>query len=75
MPGILYRSDKAWYYREPQRAESAAADEVSYGTARKIPAIPTADSAYPMRQQLTDVTGDGRLDWVSGRPGLRGFSA
>lgn len=73
LPGILYRSDKAWYYREPQRAESAAADEVSYGTARKIPAIPTADSAYPMRQQLTDVTGDGRLDWVSGRPGLRGF--
>lgn len=73
LPGVLYRSDKAWYYREPQRADSAGGDEVSYGAAREIPAIPTPDSAYPVHQQLTDVTGDGRLDWVIGRPGLSGF--
>jgi hypothetical protein len=73
LPGLLYRSDKAWYYREPQRAEPGNADEVSYATAREIPAVPMADSAHHMHPQLADVTGNGRIDWIVGRPGLSGF--
>ena len=33
-PGILYRSDKSWYYREPLRAQlTQTGDEVTYGVA------------------------------------------
>jgi hypothetical protein len=74
IPGVLYRSDKAWYYREPLRAEPAAApDAVAYEQWRRLEAIPVMDSRKPVRQSLMDLTGDGRLDWVVAQPGFSGF--
>ncbi|WP_223459585.1 SpvB/TcaC N-terminal domain-containing protein [Pseudomonas sp. GL-RE-19] len=72
MPGVLLRSDKAWYYREPLRADSGGND-VSYGDWALLPGIPVADSSKPIRQSLSDLTGDGKLDWVIARPGMSGF--
>ena len=74
IPGVLYRSDKAWYYREPLRAYPAeTADEVVYDAWRRLDAIPVMDSRKPVRQSLMDLTGDGRLDWVVAQPGVSGF--
>ncbi|MDN3219121.1 SpvB/TcaC N-terminal domain-containing protein [Pseudomonas nunensis] len=72
MPGVLFRSDKAWYYREPERGENGA-DHVRYGDWHLLPHIPVADSRMPLRQSLSDLTGDGKLDWVVAQPGLSGF--
>ncbi|MBV6825209.1 SpvB/TcaC N-terminal domain-containing protein [Pseudomonas sp. PD9R] len=71
-PGVLFRSDKAWYYREPLRAETGG-DDVQYGDWNRLPHIPVADSSKPIRQSLSDLTGDGKLDWVIAQPGLCGF--
>ena len=74
LPGVLYRSDKAWYYREPLRAQAAqTSDEVSYDVWERLDAIPVMDSRKPMRQALMDLTGDGRLDWVMAQPRVSGF--
>lgn len=72
MPGVLFRVDKAWYYREPLRAEIGD-DAVRYGDWAQLPHIPVADSSKPIRQSLSDLTGDGKLDWVIARPGMSGF--
>lgn len=72
LPGVLHQNDAGWHYREPLRARSNS-DEVTYGPWQALPRIPVADAAKPMRQTLTDLTGDGRLDWVIAQPGLSGF--
>ncbi|MFD2641952.1 SpvB/TcaC N-terminal domain-containing protein [Pseudomonas japonica] len=76
--GILTRSDKGWYYREPLRDDSEAEegtrnDRVRYGDWALLPRIPLADSRSPLRQSLQDLTGDGRLEWSISAPGLNGF--
>ena len=74
LPGVLCRTDKAWYYREPLRAQPAAhADEVAYGEWSALAHIPVVDTTRPVRQFLSDMTGDGSLDWVVAQPGLAGF--
>ncbi|MNF24190.1 Mono(ADP-ribosyl)transferase SpvB [compost metagenome] len=74
LPGVLYRSDKCWYYREPQRAELAPqGNEVDYRAWQTLPRIPNADSSSPTRQSLGDLNGDGRLDWIVAQPGHSGF--
>lgn len=74
LPGVLYRSDKAWYYREPLRAQEAQTpDEVAYDGWKRLDAIPVMDSRQPVHQALMDLTGDGRLDWVVAQPGVSGF--
>ncbi|MCI0995100.1 SpvB/TcaC N-terminal domain-containing protein [Pseudomonas corrugata] len=74
MPGVLYRGDKAWYYREPLRAQSTLAqDDVSYDSWRRLEGIPVMDGRKSVRQSLMDLTGDGRLDWVVAQPGVSGF--
>ena len=74
IPGILYRTDKSWYYREPLRDESALdSDSVTYGVARELSQVPIADSTRPVHQALADLKGDGRLDWLVAHPGMCGF--
>ncbi|MEB0204694.1 SpvB/TcaC N-terminal domain-containing protein [Pseudomonas sp. CCC3.1] len=73
MPGVLSRRDDSWLYREPMRAESGGADQVEYGPWQQLPKHPVADSAKPVQQSLTDLTGDGKLDWIVAQPGLSGF--
>ncbi|WP_460148893.1 SpvB/TcaC N-terminal domain-containing protein [Pseudomonas sp. S3_E10] len=76
IPGILYRSDKSWYYREPLRAPAApTGDEVTYGIAQALARVPVADSSRPIHQALADLEGDGRLDWIVAQPGMSGFFA
>jgi hypothetical protein len=73
LPGVLYRDDKVWLYREPLRAEAGAADAVAYGPWQALPQMPTADSGKPVQQSLIDLNGDGRLDWLVAQPGMAGF--
>lgn len=72
LPGFLCRYDQAWYYREPLRAGSGG-DDTTYGPWTPLSTIPRADSHKPVQQTLTDLTGDGRLDWVIAQPGMSGF--
>ncbi len=72
VPGVLYRSDKAWCYREPLRGDSDA-DAIVYGPWQTLPSIPVADSRTGVQQFLADMTGDGRPDWVVAQPGMAGF--
>jgi len=72
MPGVLCRYDKGWYYREPLRGKTGG-NEVSYGDWQALPHLPLADSGKPVQQSLTDLTGDGKLDWLLARPGMSGF--
>ncbi|WP_322844600.1 SpvB/TcaC N-terminal domain-containing protein [Pseudomonas sp. B33.4] len=72
LPGFLCRYDQSWYYREPLRVTKGT-DEVGYGPWTMLDKIPVADRKRPVQQLLTDLTGDGRLDWVSAQPGNSGF--
>jgi len=72
IPGVLCRYDQAWYYREPLRGETTV-DQVTYSDWKRLEHIPVADSSKPVRQSLTDLTGDGKLDWVLAMPGMCGF--
>jgi len=74
IPGVLYRADKSWYYREPLRPQhTKTSDEVIYGAAQELARVPVADSTRPIHQALADVDGDGRLDWLVAHPGMSGF--
>ena len=72
VPGFLCRHDQSWYYREPRRATQGT-DAIDYGPWVALDKIPVADRNRPVQQLLTDLTGDGRLDWVTARPGISGF--
>ncbi len=72
VPGFLCRYDQAWYYREPLRASSGP-DDIGYGPWTALSSIPVAKRNSAVQQLLTDLTGDGRLDWVTAQPGMSGF--
>ena len=72
LPGFLCRYDQCWYYREPLRAVSGT-DDIGYGPWTVLDKIPVADRSRPVHQLLTDLTGDGRLDWITAQPGISGF--
>ncbi|MBV4452394.1 MULTISPECIES: SpvB/TcaC N-terminal domain-containing protein [Pseudomonas] len=72
LPGMLYRVEGAWYYREPLR-DTAASDAVSYSPWQRLERTPVANSRQRWYQSLTDLTGNGKLDWVIAAPGLKGF--
>nr|WP_315445576.1 SpvB/TcaC N-terminal domain-containing protein [uncultured Pseudomonas sp.] len=72
VPGFLCRYDQCWYYREPLRGD-AGGDEIGYGPWTALERIPVADRSRPVQQLLTDLTGDGRLDWITAQPGASGF--
>lgn len=72
VPGFICRYDQSWYYREPLRAPTGA-DDIHYGPWTELKRIPVADRNQPTYQALTDLTGDGRLDWILASPGASGF--
>lgn len=72
VPGFLCRYDQSWYYREPLRALTGP-DDIHYGPWTELSRIPVADRNQPTYQALTDLTGDGRLDWILASPGMSGF--
>lgn len=70
LPGLLYQQHDHWRYREPLRGERNT-DSVVYGDGQLLPAMPMLNSAS--RQALSDLTGDGRLDWIIAQPAMSGF--
>ena len=72
VPGFLCRYDQCWYYREPVR-ETLGTDDIRYSPWTALDKIPVANRNKPVLQILTDLTGDGRLDWITAQPGLSGF--
>lgn len=72
MPGILCRYDKAWYYRDVHRADSGG-DDIRYGELKQLPYIPVANSNSSIRQTLSDLNGDGKLEWGLHAPTFNGF--
>lgn len=72
LPGFLCRYDQCWYYREPLRTASGP-DDIGYSPWKALENIPVANRNKPVLQILTDLTGDGRLDWITAQPGLSGF--
>ncbi|AZE50387.1 Putative toxin subunit [Pseudomonas chlororaphis] len=73
LPGILYREDKSWHYREPLRANSPAhPDEVVYGDWALLSQQPVADSSKRLKQSISDLSGDG-LGWIVSEPGFSGY--
>jgi hypothetical protein len=72
VPGFLCRHDQSWYYREPLRAPTGT-DDIHYGPWTELTRIPVADRNQSTYQALTDLSGDGRLDWIFASPGMSGF--
>ena len=72
VPGFLCQYDNAWYYREPLRG-TPDTHEIVYGPWTLLPMIPNADTSKPVVQILTDLTGDGCLDWIVAQPGGSGY--
>ncbi|AKK00380.1 toxin [Pseudomonas chlororaphis] len=72
LSGVLHRNEKGWHYREPMRAKDNG-NEVAYAPWRTLPNLPVADTATSVHQALSDLTGDGRLDWLIARPQVSGF--
>ncbi|WP_448725038.1 SpvB/TcaC N-terminal domain-containing protein [Pseudomonas farris] len=72
VPGFLCRYDQSWYYREPLRAASGP-DDIGYSPWAALNKIPVANRNTSVQQILTDLTGDGRLDWITVQPGMSGF--
>jgi hypothetical protein len=75
IPGVLAHAEGAWWYRQPFRATATGsrADDVAYAPWRALGEAPCVDLRSPLRQVLTDLSGDGRLDWVVAQPGMAGF--
>ncbi len=74
VPGVLYREESGWCYRAPQRnVVKERPDAITYGPWRPLPSAPLGYSHANALYTLTDLTGNGQLDWVMTRPGLAGF--
>lgn len=70
LPGLLYQQHDHWRYREPLRGKPNS-EQVVYGEGQLLPAMPVLNGTS--RQSLSDLTGDGRLDWVIAQPAMSGF--
>jgi hypothetical protein len=68
--GVLYCAGSLWYYRAPMRDGEIGQDAVNYDAWQPVPSIP---AMQPLRMNLMDVDGDGRLEWLVTQPGLSGF--
>ncbi len=69
LPGVLYQQGKDWRYRAPIRGSNGD-DAIDYSDWASVPQVPALQDGT---QMLTDLTGDGRLDWAVIQPGLNGF--
>ncbi|CAI8698577.1 Toxin subunit YenB [Pseudomonas chlororaphis] len=71
VPGILGLYNNAWYYWAAIRDQaSGSPDGVTYAEGQLLTSIPTGGSSTAI---LTDINGDGQLDWLETQPGMAGF--
>lgn len=67
--GILYQDSGAWYYRAPVRdTGSDDVNAVIWDKPQRLDNIPALKNGA----MLTDLDGDGRLQWVVTQPGVHG---
>ncbi|MEX3242296.1 SpvB/TcaC N-terminal domain-containing protein [Serratia quinivorans] len=70
LAGILYQDQGAWWYRAPVRdSGSDNVNAVVWDRARPLPGIPSLGNSAT----LTDLNGDGHLDWVVSAAGVNGY--
>ncbi|EQA5331609.1 TPA: virulence protein [Proteus mirabilis] len=68
--GVLYQDSGAWWYRAPIRKEDKQdLNAISWDKAKKLPVIPSLQNSA----LLTDVTGDGKLDWLVTQDDINGY--
>lgn len=60
MAGILYQDGNAWWYRAPVRDVEGGTDAVTWDKPVQLPIIPSLQDGG----SLTDLNGDGYLEWV-----------
>ncbi|MFA0077742.1 SpvB/TcaC N-terminal domain-containing protein [Vibrio artabrorum] len=71
LPGVLYREGTDWRYRSPVRDDIPTnKDAITYTDWVSVSAVPSIQDGT---QRLTDITGNGRLDWVVMQQGLNGY--
>ncbi len=72
IPGILGLYNNAWYYWAAIRdtADGSGPEAVTYAPGQLLKSIPTGGSTTAT---LTDINGDGQLDWLETQPGMAGF--
>ena len=68
LAGILYHDSGAWWYRAPVRQVGDNPDAVTWGKAALLPSAPALRDGG----LLTDLNGDGYLEWVVTMPGVAG---
>jgi hypothetical protein len=77
LPGILYKEENSYFYRAAQRNVDASKnpDAIQYASAWSLidPIPSTGLQNQPQQAALTDITGDGQLDYLITRPGFHGF--
>lgn len=66
--GILYQDTGAWWYRAPVRAAEGDKDAVTWSVPSPLPTVPALRDGG----LLTDLNGDGYLEWVVTAPGVAG---
>lgn len=71
LAGILYQDDGAWWYRAPERLVAEDPDAVTWAKTAPLPVQPS----LRLKGVLTDLNGDGYLEWVVALPGLAGHYA
>lgn len=69
LAGLLYRDNGAWWYRSPIRAhQENNPNAVSWEKATCLPSLPSLQKGGT----LTDLSGDGRLQWLVTTPTVAG---
>ncbi|ODQ08079.1 SpvB/TcaC N-terminal domain-containing protein [Shigella sp. FC1655] len=70
LAGVLYQDRGAWWYRAPVRKEEKQnPNAVTWDKAKKLPVIPSLRNSA----MLTDVTGDGKLEWLVTQGNVNGY--
>lgn len=68
--GVLYQDSGAWWYRAPiRKKDKQDPNAISWAKAQKLPMIPSLRNSA----MLTDVTGDGKLDWLVTQGNINGY--
>ncbi|CNF36018.1 SpvB/TcaC N-terminal domain-containing protein [Yersinia kristensenii] len=69
LAGVLYQDVGAWWYRAPVRQANSHDDNaITWSAAQPLPSIPSLRNGA----MLTDLNGDGRLQWVVTEGGVGG---
>lgn len=70
LAGVLYQDSGAWWYRAPIRKEDKQnPNAITWDKAKKLPVIPSLRNSA----MLTDVTGDGKLEWLVTQGEVNGY--